>query len=171
MPTAEASTEVAKPAEDSSQSSEGFLINGSVNNADTSRYTLAPAFGNNRTGTKSFYTGGLALILDNSALDASPYSLAGLQTPKPSYNLISGAVYLGGPLNIPHLMPRGPNFFIGYEWTLYRIASNQTGLVPTLAHRAGDLPTGVIAPISPQAQALLGLYPLPNVNGNLNYNY
>ena len=35
---------------------------------------------------RSLYNGGLAAILDNSALDARPYSLSGLESPKPSYN-------------------------------------------------------------------------------------
>jgi hypothetical protein len=163
---------VPEPVEEhADNTSEALLINGSVNNAATSQFTLAPAFGNSRTGTKSLYSGRLTLIFDNSALNARPYSLSGLKTPKPHYNLITGALYFGGPLNVPHLMRRGPNFFIGYEWTRNGIANNQTGLVPTLAQRMGNLSNGVIAPISPQAEALLALYPLPNVVGNLNYNY
>ena len=65
-----------KPQEDPAQPpSDGLLINGSVNNAATSQFSLAPAFGNNRSGKKGLYTGGLGIILDNSAMDARPYSL------------------------------------------------------------------------------------------------
>ena len=56
--------EAPKPQEDTAQQpSDGLLINGSVNNAATSQFSLAPAFGNNRSGKKGLYTGGLAVIL------------------------------------------------------------------------------------------------------------
>ena len=150
--------------------SDGLLINGSVNNAATSQFSLAPAFGNNRTGKKGLYTGGIAAILDNSATDARPYSLSGENTPKADYNQITFLATLGGPLNIPHLLPRGPNFFVAYQWTRNGNATTLTGLVPTTDQRSGNLPSGMINPVS-QAQDLLKLYPLPNVTGNSLYNY
>ncbi len=185
--------EISKPAaEADQQSSDGFLVNGSSSNAATSKYSLDAAFGNRRNGSKSLYTGGLAAILDNSAFDARAYSLSGLQTPKPSYNRVTGIATFGGPLKIPHLLPHGPNFFVAYEWTRDRIAAAEAGLVPTLAERGGDLsgvvdsrgqpvtildPTtgqpfaGNIVPVSSQAEALLQLYPLPNFDGSTGYNY
>ncbi len=79
--------EIPKPAEDANQqSSDGFLVNGSVNNAATSRFSLDQAFGNRRTNSRSLYNGGFAAVYDNSALDARPYSLSGLNTPKAAYN-------------------------------------------------------------------------------------
>ena len=90
--------DMPKPQEETNeQASDGFLVNGSVNNAATSRFSLDQAFGNRKPNSKSLYNGGLAFILDNSALDARPYSLSGRQTPKASYNRITGAVTLGGP--------------------------------------------------------------------------
>jgi hypothetical protein len=63
--------EIPKPQEDASQEpSDGFLVNGSVNNAATSKFSLDEAFGNRRPNSKSLYNGGLAVIFDNSALDA-----------------------------------------------------------------------------------------------------
>ncbi|WP_263364932.1 TonB-dependent receptor [Edaphobacter acidisoli] len=176
------------PQVDASQANDGFLINGSVNNAATSRFSLEQAFGNRRPNSKSLYNGGLALILDNSAFDARTYSLSGQNTPKPAYNRITGALSLGGPLNIPHLMPKGPTFFVGYQWTRDHTAATESGLVPTQAERTGDLSalpvtifnpaTGApfannAVPVSPQAQALLQLYPLPNIAPEINsrYNY
>ncbi len=180
--------EIPKPAEDS----DGFLVNGSVNNAATSKFSLDRAFGNGRSNTKSLYTGGLAAIFDNSATDARPYSLSGIDTGKPSYNRIRGVFTLGGPLNIPHVLPHGPDFLLVYQWTRNRVAETESGLVPTGAERAGDLSgvlnalgqpvpifnpaTGApfannIVPVSAQAQALLRLYPLPNISGNPLYNY
>jgi hypothetical protein len=185
--------ELPKPAEEANQqSSDGFLVNGSVNNAATSRYSLDQAFGNRRSNSRALYNGGFAAIVDNSALDARPYSLSGLDTPKPSYNRVTAIVTLGGPLRIPHLLPRGPTFFVAYEWTRDHTAATDPGLVPTEAERTGDLSglvnplgqplvvydpatglpfPGNMVPVSSQAQSLLQLYPLPNISGNPLYNY
>jgi hypothetical protein len=158
------------PEEPPASPSDGLLINGSVNNAATSQFSLAPAFGNSRTGKKGLYTGGLGLTLGNSALDARPYSLSGQSVPKSQYNRLTFLATLGGPLNIPHLLHHGPNFFVAYQWTRNGDATTLTGLVPTAAERSGDLPFGGITPVT-QAQDLLKLYPLPNVSGNSLYNY
>ena len=159
------SVETPKPPDENTQASnDGFLVNGSANNAATSQFTLAQAFGNTRKGTKSLYTGGLGLILDNSALDAQQYSVAGFNTAKPAYNSLTGTAALGGPLNLPHLMPHGPNFFLVYEWTRVSNASTLPGLMPTAAQRS-------TLPINPVAASLLTYYPLPNVAGNAQYNY
>jgi hypothetical protein len=185
-----ASAERQLQAEASTQSpDDGFLINGSVNNGAASPSAQFPAFGNNRRGRKGLYTGGIGMTLDNSVLDAQPFSLTGQNTPKPSYNRLTGMAVLGGPLKIPHLMPNGPNFFAGYQWARNRNVTTTPGLMPTLAERNGDLSqlaTPVIDPttgaafpgniipqnrISPQAQALLNLYPLPNFGGSTRYNY
>lgn len=173
------------------KSSDGFLINGSQNNAATSPFSLSPAFGNRRPGTKGMYNGGLGAIVDNSALDARPYSLTGFQAPKDTYSRFTGLVTLGGPLNIPHLMYHGPNFFLAYQWTRSSDATALSGLVPDLQARSGDL-SGLVdahgqpltiynpatgqpfdgpVPVSAQAAALLKLYPMPNLVGNARYNY
>jgi hypothetical protein len=165
-------TETSKlPDASSQQAADGFLVNGSVNNAATSQFTLAQAFGNTRKGVAGLYTGGLALIFDNSALDARPFSLSGLHESKAAYNTITGVLTFGGPIHIPHLLPRGPNFFLAYEWTRNNTATVDPGLVPTEAQRSGDLSTGTVNPIDPVAQSLLNLYPLPNLSGNSEYNY
>ena len=179
------------PEQAAEQSADGMLVSGSQNNAATSQYSLPPAFGNHRPGQKGQYNGGLGVIAGNSALDARPYSLTGTETPKNFYNRITGIASLGGPLRIPHLLPNGPNFFLTYQWTRSTAAANQTGFVPDVAERNGDLSglhnvqgqpltiynpatglpfTGNI-PVSSQAAALLNLYPLPNVAGNTRYNY
>ncbi len=179
------------PDSNTEQASDGLLVNGSENNAATSRYSIAPGFGNRRPGVKSLYTGSLGVIAGNSAFDARPYSLTGLMLPKASYSRFTGVATLGGPLRIPHLLPRGPNFFIAYQWTRDRTAETEAGLVPTLAERAGDLSgllntpgqpvsiyspstgqplTGAV-PVSGPAAALLQLYPVPNLTGDARYNY
>ena len=154
---------------------EGLLINGSVNNGAASPFAQEAAFGNNnRRRTRALYTGGIGVILENSALDAAPFSLTGQNTPKPSYNDVTGLLTLGGPLRIPHVIRNGPNFFVGCQILRDRIAETQTGLVPDAPQRSGVLSLRDIIPpsrISPQAQALLALYPLPNFTSNSRYNY
>jgi hypothetical protein len=181
--------ELPKPQdEQSQQAADGFLVNGSVNNAATSQYSLDQAFGNRRPNSKSLYTGGFAAILNNSALDARPYSLSGFESPKSMYDRITGIVSLGGPIKIPHVLPRGPNFFVSYQWTRDHTAAILPGLVPTEDERGGNLsnlpvtiydPTTGLpfknnqVPVSMQAQALLRLYPvpIPNIPANSLYNY
>ena len=168
---AQQTPEMPKPPEDANQqSSEGFLVNGSVNNAATSQFSLNQAFGNRRSNTKSLYNGGFGFILDNSALNARPYSLSGFEAPKPNYDRITLGFTLGGPLKIPRLLPRGPNFFVGYQWTRNNTAQTNPGLVPTLDERAGIV-DGITFPVSPQAASLLQLYPLPNLTGNPSYTF
>ena len=157
--------DMPKPPEEPAPSSDGFLVNGSSSNAATSQYTMASAIGNTRKGSKSLYTGGLGLTLGNSALDARPFSLTGLDTPKSSYNRVTATATFGGPIRIPRLLPRGPNFFLVYQWTRNSTAATVFGLVPTDAQRASA------AKADPIAQALLGFYPVANVAGSANYNY
>lgn len=151
-------------ADEPQPSNDGFLVNGTVNNAATSKFALAQGFGNTRKGTRSFYTGGLGVIYDNSALDARPYSLSGLPSPKAAYNTITGIATLGGPLRIPHVLPHGPDFFVAYEWQRSNTATDQTALVPTLDQRNA-------MNIAPVAQALLALYPDPNADSTNGYNF
>ncbi len=182
---------------ETSAPSDGFLINGSQNNGAASPFAQSPAFGNNRRGFRSPYQASVAMILDNSALDASPFSLNGQFVPKPSTNRFQGVANFGGPLRLAHIIPssRYPiNFFLNYQWTRNRAGSTTPGLVPTPAERGGDFsglvnPQGQTIPIydpttglpfpgsvipqtriSPQATALLSLFPLPNFN-SLSYNY
>ena len=166
--------------------SEGLLINGSVNNGAASPFGQFAGFGNNRSGRRGLYNGGIGVILDNSALDARPFSLTGQDTPKPAYNTVTGLATLGGPLSIPHLIRNGPNFFVAYEWMRSRDASTLSALMPTEAERAGNFsqsPTAILnpstgqafagnmIPLNPQARKLLDYYPLPNIPGNGQYNY
>ena len=123
---------------------------------------------------------------DNSVLDATPFSLAGQNTPKPSYNDVTGMATLGGPLRIPHIQENGLNFFVSYQWTRNRISTTQSALMPDSAGRNGVFPKPVLDPltgipfpgntvpqsrVSPQAQSLLNFYPTPNFTGNSRYNY
>jgi hypothetical protein len=177
------------PSELSQRAADGFLINGTANNAASSPFAMAQAFGNNRRGSRSLYNGNLGFIFDSSSFDARPFSLTGQDTPRPDYNHVQGVFAFGGPIKIPHFIRNGPNFFINYQWTRNRNASTGTGLMPDAAERLGDFsqvlnaqgqPAQLIDPatglpipgnkipqsqISPQALALLNYYPLPNFPG------
>ena len=161
-------------------------------NAATSIYSTNPAFGNAHPGGRALYNGGFATFLDNSATDARPYNVSGVQAAKSTYTHMTDVVTLGGPLRIPHLLPYGPNFFLAYIWTRDNTAAIETGLVPTIAERMGNLAgldnaqgqpitvfnpaTGQpylsnMVPVSQQAASLLNLYPQPNIAGSTTYNY
>jgi hypothetical protein len=183
-PGTPAAAEMPKPPSEA-ESNDGFLVNGTTNNAATSKYALSPAFGNTRS-SKSLYNGGLGLHWDNAIFDARPDSLTGLDTPKASYDRLTAVLTFGGPIHIPRLLPRGPTFFVAYEFTRNTNDTTLSGLVPTQAERAGNFAGQAITPInpatglpypndtvpvSPQAQALLALYPLPNLAGSTLYNY
>ena len=154
------------------------------------------SFGNGRRGSRPRYNANLAFILDNSALDARAYSIAGADTAKAAYAKARMTASGGGPLKIPHLLSGDKTtFFINYQLTRNRNGSTQTGLVPTLAERGGDLsqaingsggPISIYDPIggspfpnnviptnriSPQATALLSLYPQQNFPVNTRFNY
>ncbi|RRA49980.1 carboxypeptidase regulatory-like domain-containing protein [Acidipila sp. EB88] len=145
---------------------QGLLLNGSVNNAATSQYSLARAFGNTRNSSRNLYTGLLHFDLGNSALDARPYSLTGQEAPKPGYSQVTGIISVGGPLQIPRLLRRGPEFNVEYRWRRDSQSAIDTGLVPSLS-QLQDAATSAV----PAAAALLALYPAPNVVGNTAYNY
>jgi hypothetical protein len=177
------------------RSADGLLINGSVNNGAASPFSQMQAFGNNRSGGRSLYNGNLGFTMDHSVFDAGPYSLTGQATPKPQFYHMQGLASLGGPLRIPHLLRNGPQIFVNYQWVRNRTATTQSVLMPTTAQREGDFsqtlnPLGqqvtVIDPatgqpfagnivplsrISPQAQALLKLFPSPNFAGSSQYNF
>lgn len=182
-------------SEDARRASDGLLVNGSVNNAASSPFTQIAAFGNNRAPGKWPYHGNFGFLLDNSRLDARPFSLTGQDTPRLLYNKFTGLLTFGGPIRIPGLLRNGPQFIVNYQWTRNSSAEAKSGLVPTAAERGGDLsqtltpqglPVQVFDPasgvplpgnrippsrLSPQAQALLALYPTPNFNGQARYNF
>ncbi|MEO5922570.1 MAG: TonB-dependent receptor [Bryobacteraceae bacterium] len=188
-PATEATAEVSQRAAD------GFLVNGSVNNAASSPFSQLPAFGNNRTPGRWPYNGNVVFQGDNSTFDARPFSLTGQNTDRPAYNKLTGIATIGGPIRIPGLLRNGPQFTLTYQWTRNRNVTTQSTLMPTALERAGDFsqsltprgtPVQVIDPstglplagnrlpvssISPQAQALLQFYPLPNFNGQARYNF
>lgn len=74
-PPTETSTPSSETAAElNERAADGFLINGTSNNAATSPFSLASAFGNARKGPGSLYNGNIGIIVDNSVLDARAFS-------------------------------------------------------------------------------------------------
>jgi len=150
------------------------------------------AFIGNRTqGNSNRITGSLFYSFGNSALNARPFSVDGLEAPKASYSQNKFGVSAGGPLFIPKLFNLDKfTWFFNYTGNLLRNGVDQPSSMPTAVQRSGDLssvtstifdPTtgapfpGNVIPagrISPIAQGLLSFVPLPNqATGTINQNY
>jgi len=171
------------------RASDGFLVNGTVNNGASSPFSQNASFGNNRRGPGSLYQFQLGLILDNSATDARTFSLTGQDTPKPAYNHMTALANFAGPIRIGQLFKAPPTVFLNYQWMRNRNDNTSSALMPTAAQRAGDFsasPSLVFDPttgapfpgnmipasrFSPQANSLLSFYPLPNFTAGTIYNY
>ena len=172
---------------------DGLLINGSHNNAASSPFAQASAFGNSRRTQRALYNGGLSLLIGSSAFDSRPYSFGGQRTPRPSYHDAHVVGTLAGPLKIPGLVRNGPNLLLMFQRTSDHNATTHSAVVPTARERGGDFSRSLIASgrelvdpatglafagnvvppprISPQAASLLRFYPLPNVADGARYNY
>lgn len=155
------------------------------------------AFGNYRRRNQQIH-GQLSFTLQNSALNAKPFSINGLDLPQASYAQSRFSAILGGPLVIPKLV-KDPStqFFFTYFGTRAATPQLFTETVPTLAERNGDFsqatqslgtnqtnaPVQVFNPtthqpfanniipanlLNPIALGLLNFYPKPNVPGNVN---
>jgi len=172
---------------------DGLLVNGSVNNGAASPFAQLAAFGNNRRGGRSLYTGGVGTILDNSAWDARPFSFTTGSTAKPSYNDAQIVGNFGGPVKFPGLQ-NASNLFVGFQRTSNHDTNTVPAVMPTALERLGDFsqsrdafgrPVRIVDPatglpfannaiprdrIAPQASSLLGYYPLPNIDAG-RYNY
>jgi hypothetical protein len=77
---------------------------------------------------------------DNSALDATPYSLSGFPTTKSQYNQARFGANVGGPLNIPKIFNGGNKwyFFAGWNGSRGETPYDAFSRVPTIAERNGN---------------------------------
>jgi len=142
-----------------------------------------------KSGTNDYH-GGLFWYHQNRAFDATAYG----ETEKPQKVGNDFGVTAGGPVWIPHLY-NGHNrtfFYTTYEGFRFPLGEAIQNIVPTQAMRSGDFsqdklqttplnnPNGgsygfQLPSVSPIAQKLLALYPLPNVGdpnvftGGVNY--
>jgi trimeric autotransporter adhesin len=151
----------------------------------------ARQFGNRRQPTAIH--GMFYFTLGNSALNAKPDSITGLDTPQPSYAASRFGVVLGGPLLIPKIVhDNKTTFFLNYFGTRAANPTTEVATVPTGLERQGNFsdavqssgasvqiynpqtgqpfPNNVIpaSQLSPIAQKLLNYFPLPNQPGMVN---
>ena len=154
-------------------------------------------FGNFRRRNQQI-RGQASYTLQNSALNAKPFSLNGLDIPQAAYAQSRFSLIVGGPLVIPKIL-KDPNtqFFLTYFGTRQRSPQLFTETVPTAAERTGNfsqatqslgtnatnVPVQIFVPgtnipyagniiptssLNPISLALLRYYPLPNEAGNAN---
>ncbi|MDQ2775461.1 MAG: TonB-dependent receptor [Acidobacteriota bacterium] len=152
-------------------------------------------FGNRRRRNQQIH-GQASFTLTNSALNAKPFSINGLDIPQASYAQSRFSFIVGGPLVIPKIV-KDPStqFFLTYFGTRARTPQLFTETVPTGAERQGDfsqatqslgtsatgVPVAITDPVTrrlfankalptlnPISVALLRYYPLPNEPGNAN---
>src|SRR5438046_4285942 len=77
---------------------------------------------------------------DNAGLDARPYSLTGIESPKADYNQARFGVNVGGPLNIPKIFNGGKKwfFFGGRNGSRNSNPYDAFSTVPTVDERNGN---------------------------------
>ena len=142
-------------------------------------------FGNRRRPQQ--IRGQASFTLQNSALNAKPFSLNGLDTPQASYAQSRFSLIVGGPLVLGKLI-KDPKtqFFVTYFGTRAKNPELFAENVPTTSDRGGDfsgvssniydpsthqpfpgnqIPANLLNPIS---LTLLKFYPLPNQIGTAN---
>ncbi len=154
-------------------------------------------FGNRRRRNEQIH-GQASFTLQNSALNAKPFSLNGLDVPQAAYAQSRFSLIVGGPLVIRKIV-KDPKtqFFFTYFGTRARVPELFAETVPIAALRAGDfsqatqslgtsatsVPVTIFNPathqpfannqiptgmLNPIALGLLKFYPLPNQPGNAN---
>jgi hypothetical protein len=183
-PIASAPAAASAPPADAAAAA-GLVVTGSVNNGAASPFSQSRAFGNDRRRSGSQYNGGVSVAFGNSRFDAAPFSFTADRRPKPAYHDARIGGTFGGPLKIPGVASR-PVIFVGYQHSDDNQASTLSAEVPTIAERLGQFDGPIVDPatgqrfagnsipasrISPQAAALLALYPLPNVTGDPHANF
>lgn len=150
----------------------------------------AAFIGNRRGGNNNRITGSLFYSLQNSALNARPFSVNGLVAPKAAYARNTFGFSAGGPLFIPKLFNfEKTTWFINYTGNLSRNGVDTALTEPTLLERGGDfsqsrtliydprtnLPFGgnriPMERISSIARGLLNFIPEPNQPGVLRQNF
>ncbi len=147
---------------------------------------------NRGRGRQQGINGQASFSLNNSALNARPFSLNGQDVPQAAYAQSRFSVVLGGPLRIPKLLTKDTNtfFFVSYFATRAKNPYKAIATVPTADERLGNLAealghgtTSILDPSTgapfqngfiPQSmlnRAALGLLqyiPLPNQPGLVN---
>jgi hypothetical protein len=165
---------------------------------DGRRGQVAGAVFGNRRRRNQQIRGMASFTLQNSTLNAKPFSLNGIDVPQAAYAQSRFSLFIGGPLLIPKIVNDSKTqFFLSYFGTRARTPRLFTETVPNLDMRNGDLsqatqalgtsatnvpivlfdPTthqpfaGNVIPrnrLNPIALALLNFYPQPSLPGSAN---
>ncbi|MGA7237232.1 MAG: TonB-dependent receptor, partial [Bryobacteraceae bacterium] len=101
-------------------------------------------FGNRRRDRPTYH-GSVNATVQNSALNAAPFSLNGQGIAKPSSARESFGASIGGPLRIPKLVDwERANIFFSYSGSRARSARDSVSTVPNAAERDGDFSNTVV---------------------------
>jgi hypothetical protein len=101
-------------------------------------------FGNRRRDRPTYH-GSVNATVQNSALNAAPFSLNGQSIAKPSSARESFGASIGGPLRIPKLVDwERANIFFSYSGSRARSARDSVATVPSAAEREGDFSNAVV---------------------------
>ncbi|MGA2434256.1 MAG: TonB-dependent receptor [Bryobacteraceae bacterium] len=103
--------------------------------------------------------------LNNSALDAKPFSISGQNNSQAAYAQARYGVVLGGPLIIPKVV-KDPStfFFLSYFGTRVKNPQNFFETVPTAAERGGDFSSISQTIYQPGTQTPFPANAIPNCN-------
>ncbi len=124
----------------------GFGGPGGRGGARSPGQTAGAVFGNRRRRNQEIH-GQASFSLTNSAVNAKPFSLNGLDVPQAAYAQSRFSLVLGGPLLIPKIV-KDPKtqFFLSYFGTRARTPQLFTETVPTASERIGDFSQATQSP-------------------------
>ena len=101
-------------------------------------------FGNRRRDRPTYH-GSIFATVQNSALNAAPFSLNGQDIAKPSSARENFGFNIGGPLRIPKLVNwERANIYFNYTGNRARSARDSVSTVPTAAEREGDFSNSLV---------------------------
>ena len=122
------------PDETVQRAADGLVVNGSVNNAATSQFSMAQRFGNTASG-KSRYNFSLYPDRGEFGVECEVLFVLRIRYAEAGDKPAPGGFAVQGPIKIPHLLRNGPNTFIQYTGRRTRLLQRLAGLVPDAAVR------------------------------------
>ena len=127
--------------------SDGFLINGSVNNGAASPFAQSARSAIIAATARSLYNGNVGFRSGNSALDARSFSLTGQDIPSRHTTTWREWPPSADRIKLPGGNPmRRPNFVVNYQWMRDRNATRRSALMPTPPSAAATSPQTLARP-------------------------
>ena len=156
-----------KPPEDANQqSSDGFLVNGSVNNAATSQFSSESGLRQSPLQHQEPLQRRLRPHSRQLSARCAALFAQRICDAQAVYDRITLGFTMGGPIKDSACASPRTKLLCRLPMDAQPYRTNRFRAGP---HARGDGParsTATTFPVSPQAQALLQLYPLPNITGN-----